>query len=368
MPDFQRDVRCILGLPFDMVDLAGAAGRVRQAVHDRQSCVVSTPNLNFVVAAQRDAKFRDSVLHSDLSLADGMPLVWVARLMGLPLPERVAGASLYERLRDAVAVPIRVFFFGGPDGVAGQACERLNAQGAGLRCVGYDSPGFVPVEAMSEPERIARINASAADFVMVSLGAVKGQAWIEHNRARLTAPVVSHLGAVVNFAAGSVQRAPSWMQRSGLEWLWRVKEEPALWRRYWHDGLGFVRLLVTRVLPYRWHARRDAPGAALLAAARVAQGEDGDTLVLTLRGAWTADNDAALRPALAAVAPLAQPLVLDVREVSHVDPSVVALWSLLWASRREQHLPLRIVGAAANVRRSLTLLCADYLLGEERAA
>lgn len=367
-PDFDRDVRCILGLPFDMVDLAGAAGRVRQAVHERRPCFLSTPNLNFVVTAQHDAGFRDSVLQSDLSLADGMPLVWVARLMGLPLPGRVAGASLFERLRDAAATPMRVFFFGGPEGAAERACERLNAQKAGLRCVGFDAPGFVPVEAMSEPARIERINASAPDFVCVALGAAKGQAWIVRNRPRLTAPVLSHLGAVVNFAAGSVRRAPRWMQRSGLEWLWRVKEEPALWRRYAHDGLGFLRLLVTRVLPQVLHARRHAPTAAQLAAASLESHDGGEGRVLRLRGAWSAMNDGPLRRAFAEAAPRDGALTLDLSATTQLDPAVVALIGLLWASRRERGAPLRITGVRPELRRGLRLLCADYLLAPEPAA
>ena len=347
-----------------MVDLSGAAGRVREAVRDRRPCFISTPNLNFVVTAQRDAGFRDSVLRSDLNLADGMPLVWVARLMGLPLPERVAGASLFERLRDAVATPIRVFFFGGPDGAAEQACRRLNASAAGLRCVGFESPGFVPVEAMSEPERIARINASAPDFVLVSLGAAKGQAWIARNRSRLTAPVLSHLGAVVNFAAGSVQRAPAWVQRGGLEWLWRVKEEPALWRRYARDGIGFVHLLAARVLPYVLHARRNAPTAAQLSAATVER----RGTVLHLRGAFSAANDAPLRRAFAEAAGVDGELTLDCTGLSHVDPAVIALISLLWTSRRERGVPLRITGVPPAVRRSIVLLCAGYLLEPQAAA
>lgn len=351
-----------------MVDLSGAAGRVREAVRERRPCFISTPNLNFVVTAQRDAGFRDSVLRSDLNLADGMPLVWVARLMGLPLPERVAGASLFERLRDAVATPIRVFFFGGPDGAAEQACRRLNAGAAGLRCVGFESPGFVPVEAMSEPERIERINASAPDFVLVSLGAAKGQAWIERNRRRLTAPVLSHLGAVVNFAAGSVRRAPAWVQRSGLEWLWRVKEEPGLWRRYAGDGIGFLRLLAARVLPYLLHARRSAPTAAQLSAASIERHESGAGARLHLRGAWAAANDAPLRQAFAAAAAADAPLTLDCAELSHVDPAVVALIALLWTSRRDRGVPLRITGVQPAVRRSIELLCAGYLLEPRVAA
>jgi len=80
-------------------------------------------------------------------------------------------------------------------------------------------------------------------------GRQKGQAWIEHNRTHITVPIISHLGAVINFVAGKLSRAPVWVQRTGLEWLWRIKEEPSLWRRYASDGLVLLKLLITRVVP-----------------------------------------------------------------------------------------------------------------------
>ncbi len=247
--DLGRDVHCLFGLTFDAVTLDEAAQRLRRDAHEQRPCFVSTPNVNFVVAAQTDSAFRNSVLRSDLSLADGMPIVWAARLMGVPIRQRVAGSDLFEMLHKHGADALKVFFFGGPDGVAAQAAQALNAQGGGLECVGYESPGFGSIQDISSDAQIERINASGADFVVVALGAKKGQAWIEHNRHRLRAPLISHLGAVVNFVAGSVDRAPLFWRRVGLEWLWRVKEEPALWRRYFHDGHLLAQLVLTRVLP-----------------------------------------------------------------------------------------------------------------------
>lgn len=240
----------IAGLPFHCVTTAEAVDRLCVAMRDRQRLFLSTPNLNFLMTAQRDAAFRQSVLQSDLSVADGMPILWLARRQGTPLPERVAGASLFEALRrgDGQAVlgrPVKVFFFGGPPGVAERACQVLNAeyaQGGRMQGVGALCPGFGGVDDMSTPDVLDTINASGADFLVVALGAQKGQAWIVHNLARLQVPVVSHLGAVVNFVAGTVRRAPPAWQRWGLEWLWRIKEEPGLFKRYWRDGWGLWRL------------------------------------------------------------------------------------------------------------------------------
>ncbi len=247
----ERRVYAIMGLPFDSVTLHEAAQAVRSAIKKRHRLFISTPNLNFVTTARRNAVLRRTVLNSDLSLADGMPVVWVARLLGIPLYERVSGASLFEALATGNQPPIRVFFFGGPDGVAARACEKLNERGLGMKGVGAISPGFADLDGMCKDAYIDEINRANADFLVVALGAAKGQAWIERNLSRLNTPVISHLGAVVNFAAGTLRRAPEWMQWAGVEWLWRIREEPTLLRRYVSDGAKFLALLVTEVLPLK---------------------------------------------------------------------------------------------------------------------
>jgi N-acetylglucosaminyldiphosphoundecaprenol N-acetyl-beta-D-mannosaminyltransferase len=297
--DLSRDVHAVLGLVVDRTDLPGAMSHVIQCVVERRGCFLSTPNVNFVAAASRDPEFRGSVLRSDLSLADGFPIVRAARWMGVGLPGRVAGADLFEGLqaskRTASDTPIRLYLFGGPPGIAQRAAQRLNATSGGFECVGHDEAGFGNVEAMSDQATIDRINASNADFLLVALGAKKGQAWIEHNRYRLNPPVLSHLGAVINFAAGSVARAPVWVQRVGLEWAWRVGQEPQLWRRYWVDGRVMVHALLTQLLP--WSLRRLTgrvpPGAGQVP--RFEQRDEGTRSThFALSGDWR--SSAALHP------------------------------------------------------------------------
>ena len=246
-----RDVWCIAGLPFDSINMNKAIKKVQVAAENNTPCFLSTPNLNFLIQSQNDNSFRDSVINSDLSIVDGKPLVWLARLLNIPVPERVAGSDLIDELikNNAGYKPLKVFFFGGETGVGEIACEKLNSMHSGLKCVGSLNPGFISVDAMSTGEIIDQINLSGADFLIVSLGAKKGQAWIEKNRNELKAPVISHLGAVVNFLAGTVNRAPKAWQKIGAEWLWRIKEEPALWKRYFNDGVSFLKLLMLRVTP-----------------------------------------------------------------------------------------------------------------------
>jgi N-acetylglucosaminyldiphosphoundecaprenol N-acetyl-beta-D-mannosaminyltransferase len=362
MDDFDRNVYCLLGLPFDAVDMAAAVRRVRDAASKGERCFLSTPNLNFLIGCRRDPAFRDSVVHSDLSIADGMPLVWIARLLGLPIRERVAGSGLFEVLRESRAAfeePLKIYFFGGPDGMAERACKVLNERPSGVCCVGWQSPGFESVESMSGDERIDPINASKADFLVVALGARKGQTWIERNLDRVDVPVVSHLGAVVNFVAGSVNRAPLWMQRTGLEWLWRIKEEPGLWRRYWHDGLGLFQLVFSVVLPYAFWRRFGRQHQTEL----VVDLERSDDLSrVIVSGSVPETIPDRLRSVFRQAAEHRNQVVLDISKVDHFGPAFIGLVLVLKKRLDGQGLPLTVSGVSDGTRRLFRWNLADYLL------
>jgi N-acetylglucosaminyldiphosphoundecaprenol N-acetyl-beta-D-mannosaminyltransferase len=364
--DFQREVYCVLGLPFDALTMAQAVAGVRQAAFSNTRCFISTPNLNFLIAARTDRAFRQSVLNSDLSLADGMPLIWMARLLGLPLPERVSGAGLFEQLLAHAGPPVTVFFFGGPDGVAEAACARVNARDGGLRCVGFDSPGFASVEDISDAGRIARINASGAHFVIVALGAKKGQAWIERNAAQLDAPVLCHLGAVVNFAAGVVRRAPGWVQAVGMEWLWRIKEEPGLLKRYVGDGLRFLGLLGTRVLPDALRRLATSNARAPDQAPTVYSTVGTDRVTIELAGAWHRAALQPLRAALSAAKATGLPLCISMHGVTRVDSALIALL-MLAVARADASVSARLQGISPRVARTFRRSGAEFLLHDPSA-
>lgn len=359
-PDFGRDVRCILGLPFDVVTLAGAERQIRQAANERRRCLLSTPNLNFAVQCLDDHEFRSSILQSDLNVADGWPLLLVGWLMGCPLPERVAGATLFESLCSTSGPPVNIYFFGGPEGVAMRACERVNASARGVKCVGYHAPGYGSVEQMSSEDVILRINAANPDFLVVSLGAKKGQQWIMRNRSRITAPVVSHLGAVVNFAAGVVRRAPAWVQRSRLEWLWRVLQEPALWRRYFRDGLAFLRILLVNVVPLSLHLRMRS--GADLTGAQLGVEESSEAVLIRPTGAWTLQNVELLRSVFRQFATDSRTLSVDLSASTYADSAVLGTLCLAYGWRQMNDQGWKIVGITPGVRRLFRFAGAEYLL------
>lgn len=353
--DFHRPVYLLLGLPFDAIDMATAVDQVTTAARSGRRFLLSTPNLNWLIACQRDEAFRNSVLQSELSLPDGMPVVWLAKLLGLPLRQRVPGSDLFQRLR---ALPLSVYFFGGPPGFAGQACENLNRSSDPMRCKGHLSPGFGGVEEMSDPATLNAINASGADFLVVALGARKGQAWILRNLDRLRIPVVSHLGAVVNFVAGSVARAPGLIGQLGLEWLWRIKEEPGLWRRYWQDGLGFLAYLLRHGLPALILSRRTPSKSAKLEVITDPEGQ----LHLRLSGFWGEAGLKPLREALTDLNHRPRAVRLDLVGVSHLDSASLGLLALLRGHQLKHQQPLFCVGASPALRRCLAHFGASYLL------
>lgn len=359
---FDRDIHCLLGLPFDRVGISDAVQHIREAAAHRTPCSVPTANLNFLVGCRSDPQFRNSVINGDLSVVDGMPLVWIAHLLGIPLHQRVAGSDLFEKLRETATPRLMIYFFGGMEGVAERACHKLNAESSGLGCAGFESPGFGSVEKMSSEASIEKINASGADFLVVSLGAKKGQAWIEHNRARISVPVISHLGAVVNFVAGNVLRAPRWMQRSGLEWLWRIKEEPGLWRRYAADGWALLRLLAARVVPYAWYMHRHKVESHDISSASIEMSEVEDEIIISLRGAWTHDNLQPLRQCFSKAALTAKDIWLDLEQVSYVDSSFMGLLILLYGDRARQGRKLSIGNLNERIHQIFYYSCAEFLL------
>ena len=324
-PDLDRNVYAMLGLVFDAITLDQAAAHLKACAMEGRRCFFSTPNVNFVIASRKDPDFRISVLESDLSLADGAPVVWIARLLGVPLPERVAGSDLFERLRSMKdGRPLRVFFFGGAPGIARRAAEVLNSEISGLRCVGFISPGFGALEEMSRPEILEQINSSGADFLVVSLGAKKGQRWIHMNRDQIKVPIVSHLGAVVNFVAGTLDRCPPWVGRLGLEWLWRIKEEPGLWRRYAGDGWALLKE-APHLLSNSRHKHRTfgVPGAS------VEVTRTPERLVLAISHTLGYEDLPDLRSLASEAFASGQTVVLDLSGLQALDSAALAFISLV---------------------------------------
>lgn len=189
---------------------------------------------------------------SGMATPDGMPLVWLGRLRGHPV-ERVYGPDLMLAVCErGLARGYRHFLYGGTPEVVEELARRLQARFPGLQIAGTYAPPFRPLSGDEERATVALINDSAPDIVWVGLGTPKQDYWVARFRPWLAAPALIAIGAAFDFHAGRVRQAPPWLQRAGLEWLFRLSQEPRrLWRRYLLGNPRFVALALRQLIRER---------------------------------------------------------------------------------------------------------------------
>ena len=219
----------ILGIPVHDVTTEEALTLIDQFVHGGAPHQICTVNPEFIMAAQQDAEFKRILKHSALNLPDGMGVLLAARRLGQPLRERVAGSDLVCLIADrAQTTGWRIFLLGAAEGVAEQAAITLRERYPQTNIAGAYAGSPRPEE---EEAIIARIRASGANVLLVAYGAPQQNKWIDRNIERTGAAVAIGIGGSLDFIVGRQKRAPRWMQRVGLEWLYRLIREPWRWRR-----------------------------------------------------------------------------------------------------------------------------------------
>ncbi len=248
----------VCGIPVDAVDQQEAVALVGKAVDHREFFQISTVNLQYLVNARRRHEVRTTLKNAELNIADGAPIVWLARMRGGRLPGRVAGVDLLLGIaREAAAKGARLFLLGGANGVAESAAAVLRARFPALLITGTYEPPKTSLEAVDSEAIIGRISEAGADILVVGLGHPKQDLWIAANRDRLPVSVAIGIGGSFDIIAGRFRRAPEWAQRSGLEWLCRLVQEPRrLFARYVTCALWFFGIFVPIVL---WHRLSGVP-------------------------------------------------------------------------------------------------------------
>jgi N-acetylglucosaminyldiphosphoundecaprenol N-acetyl-beta-D-mannosaminyltransferase len=243
----------LIGMEVDRVDEREAVETILDARDRGRGGVVLTPNLEHLSTFRSSPEVRDAFGEAELVVADGMPLVWASRLQRTPLPERVAGSDLIWSLSEAAAERGQsVFLLGGNPGAADRAAEVLRERAPGLEVAGVACPQVGAGDDSDLEGAAARVGAARPDLVYVGLPLRKQVHAIRHLRAAAPRSWFLGLGASLSFVAGDVRRAPGWMRRTGLEWTWRLSQEPArLWRRYLVDGLPCAAVLFAGALRER---------------------------------------------------------------------------------------------------------------------
>ena len=232
----------ILGVGVSAINLPEAIATLEKWREDGRRDYVCCVSVHGLVTAQRDPAVRRALNRSGLATEDGMPLVWLCQRAGFAQASRVCGADLLEAMcARAPQRGHRHFFYGGSPRAVEQLVSRLTQRFPGLVVAGYRSPPFRPLTEEEDAADVAAINDASPDFVWVGIGMPKQEKWMAAHVGKIHAAALLGVGAAFDFHAGTKPRAPLWMQRSGLEWLFRLVSEPRrLAHRYLIDNTIFV--------------------------------------------------------------------------------------------------------------------------------
>lgn len=262
-----RDCFNSLGIPVDNLSLQDAVDRIVAMTKDYngKTHLVSTLNVDFLVNSlgyaftrPRHPELLNVLRSSDMVTADGFPIIWLSKIVGKPLKQRVTGSDLTPALAARAAKEgLSLFLLGGAEGVAAAAAKSLQLTNPKLKIAGTSAP-FINTQgpalqdfATDDEALLKNINSSGADILLVGLGNPKQELWFNRNRQKLQVPVAIGVGGTFEFITGTVKRAPLWMQKFNLEWLFRITQDPArLWRRY---ATGMIKLgvLAAPLIYYR---------------------------------------------------------------------------------------------------------------------
>lgn len=240
----------VLGCPVTKLGLEDFVVRAGQFISSRKPHYIAVVNVAKIVKMRADKDLKESVLGADLIGADGVPVVWASWFLGNGLPGRVNGTDLmYRLLEKANERGHRIFFFGAREEVLQKVLHRVGIDYPGVKIAGSHHGYFT---AGDEPGIVSKIRAAQADILFIAFGTPQKELWVKRYLSDMGVPVVHGVGGSFDVLAGVIPRAPLWMQRNGLEWLFRVWQEPRrMWRRYLVTNTLFMSLLLQEWLRYR---------------------------------------------------------------------------------------------------------------------
>ena len=231
----------------DNLTMAETLDAIDMLIQQDKNAYVVTPNVDHIVQLEAGGELCEVYQNADLILTDGKPLLWIAKWYGTPIKEKISGSDLFPRLCEMAAHKgYTMFFLGAAEGVASKAAENLMNRFPGLDVVGTYSPPYGFEKNEVEMKKIVEMIKSANPHILiVGLGCPKQEKFILHNREKLGVPISLGLGASLDFEAGNIKRCPKWMANAGLEWLFRITQDPKrLAKRYLVDDCKIFRLAI----------------------------------------------------------------------------------------------------------------------------
>jgi N-acetylglucosaminyldiphosphoundecaprenol N-acetyl-beta-D-mannosaminyltransferase len=253
----------ILGVGVSAINMEQALNAIERWIVQRQPHYVCVTGVHGIVESQGNNSLRRVHNAAGLVTPDGMPLVWLARFHGRNHVERVYGPDLMLALCDrSISKGYKHFLYGGAESVPERLANSLKQRYPELQIVGSYSPPFRPLTNEEDKQTVQAINEANPDVVWIGLSTPKQERWMAEHIGRLTAPVLIGVGAAFDFHSGLKRQAPRWMQRSGLEWLFRLATEPRrLWRRYLVNNPLFTLLVLQQALRVRRYSLDEQPAA-----------------------------------------------------------------------------------------------------------
>ena len=346
----------LLGLPFHDITLEEALDYCAAAMLDHQSRYLVTANVDFTTQAYEDPDLKKIVFFADRVVCDGMPLVWLSRMLGYPLRERVTGSDMVPRLLAICGEAGHgVYFFGSDIDTLQEAREIVEQRYPGLRVVGMDSPPVGAVIEWNNEELCARMRASGAKLLLVCLGCPKQERWICAHHKETGIPLSIGVGASLDFITGKQVRAPRWMQKTGMEWFWRMAGSPGrLASRYGKDFVFLVRAAWQQANSQR---RRKI----LIASARHQQPGGPPQPDAPTRLEWRGELQAGSLAGAPVPEQVTSPVILDGLRVAVMDSSGLGQLAMLSRLCRAAGQPLVVVNPSEAFRTAVRAVRMDCL-------
>lgn len=230
----------------DNLTMNEVINEIEDLIKKNKNAYVVTPNIDHIVKLERDNELKEVYTNADLIIADGKPLIWISKLYKTPIKEKISGSDLFPFLcKLASQKQYKMFFLGAAEGVAKKAAVSLEKRFPGLEVTGTYSPPFGFEKDKIEMKKIEEMIKSAKpDILIIGLGCPKQEKFILNNKDKLGVPISLGLGASLDFEAGNVKRAPKWMSNHGLEWLFRITQDPKrMIKRYLVDDIKILKLI-----------------------------------------------------------------------------------------------------------------------------
>lgn len=353
-----RKLLIILGTPVDDVNMDEALQRIEAFITTGRATgkghQIATINADFVVKSLQDVELRRILQEADMATADGMPLVWSARLLGVPMAGRVTGADMVPALAERAAQKgYSIYFLGAAPGVAEKAARILQQQYPTLKIAGIASPSVEAVQ-HGDPAVIAACKAAKPDILLVAFGNPKQEKWIYRHTQELGIPVMIGVGGTFDFIAGVTKRAPQWMQQRGLEWSYRLFQQPGrLWKRYSTDLFGFGYFFLWQW----WVMRQQGATSPVLPTSELMTVNE--TVIMNVKGRLDRSNQHSFaEKAYRALAEQSY-LIINLAQADFLDSSAIGTLVALCKQAREKGGNLWLTNIPATIQQVLSLLRLD---------